>query len=337
MKIKTKHIFFLKIAAIVLLSLLGAWLFWKSFYFSAVFMLIGIVSLAISLYYDRKKLIERMERMIGGIRNADFTTYFRTSHSDDELDRLMAEMNEALEMFRTRTHDSMVEEAEATAWQKLISVLTHEIMNSLTPIISLSETLSERDILNNEDVVNDSEDYRMMKQAMETIHRRSRGLLSFVENYRKLTRLPQPVLQPIVLKTMLTSLQQLTSSNGIVFSYEVYPEQLILNADKGMLEQLLLNLLKNAKEACEGVKEPKIEVRAKKIGDNVRITVSDNGQGILPEAQDKIFIPFYSTKSHGSGIGLSLCRQIVIRHRGKISANSDHKSTHFKIELPLSI
>ena len=333
MKIKSKHIFFLKIAVIVLLSLGGAWLFWNGFYFSTLFILIGIVAIAVSLYYDRKKLIERMGRMIGGIRNADYTTHFNTSHSNDELDRLMEEMNEALEMFRTRTQDSMVEEAENKAWQKLISVLTHEIMNSIAPIISLSETLAEREV----DKENETEEYKIMKQALETIHRRSRGLLSFVENYRKLTRLPQPTLQPIALKPMLTSLQQLTSPNGIDFSYEVYPEQLILNADKGMVEQLLLNLLKNAMEACEGIKEPKIEVRAEKIGDNIRITVSDNGHGISTEVQDKIFIPFYSTKAHGSGIGLSLCRQIVIRHKGKISVQSDSKRTNFKIEFPLNI
>lgn len=333
MKIKSKNIFFLKIIAIVLLSLAGALLFWKSFYFSAVLMLIGIVAFAISLYYDRLKLIGKMERMIGGIKNADFSAHFKTSHSDDDLDRLMVEMNEALEMFRTRTHESMADEAEAIAWQKLISVLTHEIMNSIAPIISLSETLAEREI----DKKSEVEGYKIMQQAMETIHRRSRGLLSFVENYRKLTRLPQPVLQPIVLKTMLLSMQQLTSSNGVNFTFEVYPEQLILNADKGMVEQLLLNLLKNAKEACDTTKDPKIKVKAEKIGDNVRITVSDNGQGIAPEALDKIFIPFYSTKSHGSGIGLSLCRQIVTRHRGKISVDSDQNRTQFLIDLPLSI
>ena len=151
-------------------------------------MLFGVVGFAISLYYDRKKLIEKMERMIGGIRNADFTTHFRTSRSDDELDNLMAEMNEALEMFRERTHDSMVEEAEAIAWQKLISVLTHEIMNSIAPIISLSETLTDREV----DKEEESEEYKIMQQAMEAIHRRSVGLLSFVENYRKLTDCPNP-------------------------------------------------------------------------------------------------------------------------------------------------
>ena len=224
----------------------------------------------------------------------------------------------------------MVEEAEAAAWQKLISVLTHEIMNSIAPIISLSETLAEREM----DKEEESEEYKIMKQAMEAIHRRSVGLLSFVENYRKLTRLPQPVMQPIALKSLLKSLQQLTSSYGIAFSFNVYPEQLILNADKGMVEQLLLNLLKNAKEACEGIENPAISVIAEKVGNIIKISVSDNGQCIVPEARDKIFIPFYSTKAKGSGIGLSLCKQIVLRHGGKISLNSDNNLTKFTAEFP---
>lgn len=313
-----------------MLSLTGAWLFLSDLYFSSLLMLLGVIGFSISIYYDRKKLIERMEHMIGIIKNTDFATYFRTSNLNDDLDKLMVEMNDALEMFRERTHDSMVEEAEAAAWQKLISVLTHEIMNSIAPIISLSETLAEREM----DKEEESEEYKIMKQAMEAIHRRSVGLLSFVENYRKLTRLPQPVMQPIALKSLLKSLQQLTSSYGIAFSFNVYPEQLILNADKGMVEQLLLNLLKNAKEACEGIENPAISVIAEKVGNSIKISVSDNGQGIVPEARDKIFIPFYSTKAKGSGIGLSLCKQIVLRHGGKISLNSDNNLTKFTAEFP---
>lgn len=330
MNIQSKHIFLSKIVAIVLLSLAGGWLFWQEYYFSAVLMLIGSIILAVSLYYDRKNLIERMERMIGGIRHSDFSTHFPNNRSNDELNRLMQEMNEALETFRTRTHDSVMEEAEAKAWQKLISVLTHEIMNSIAPIISLSETLSEQGV--QEEVA--PERYRIMQQAMETIHRRSKGLLSFVENYRTLTRLPQPAKQPIQMHALLKSIQQLTASNSIDFSWSVYPTQLILNADKTMVEQLLINLLKNAHEACSGLSEEKIEVKAEMVGDKVQITVSDNGQGISPHAMDKIFIPFYSTKANGSGIGLSLCRQIVTRHKGKISVQSGKNGTCFKLEFP---
>ncbi|WP_019539634.1 sensor histidine kinase [Proteiniphilum acetatigenes] len=330
MNIQSKYIFLSKIAAIALLSLAVGWLFWQEYYFSSVLVLTGIILLAVSLYYDRKNLIERMGRMIGGIRHSDFSTHFPSNRSNDELNLLLQEMNEALETFRSRTHDSVMEEAETKAWQKLISVLTHEIMNSIAPIISLSETLSEQE--DQEKV--DLERYRIMQQAMETIHRRSKGLLSFVENYRTLTRLPQPVKQPIQMHALLKSIQQLTASNGIDFFWSVYPTQLILNADKTMVEQLLINLLKNAHEACSGLPEEKIEVKAEMVGDKVEITVSDNGQGIAPEAIDKIFIPFYSTKANGSGIGLSLCRQIVARHKGKISVQSGKNGTCFKLEFP---
>lgn len=335
MNIQSKHIFLSKIATIVVLSLAGGWLFWQEYYFSSVLILIGIIILAVSLYSDRKNMIERMGRMIRGIRHSDFSSHFPSNRSNDELNLLMQEMNEALETFRSRTHDTVMEEAETKAWQKLISVLTHEIMNSIAPIISLSETLSERE--NQEEAGQrevDPERYRIMQQAMETIHRRSKGLLSFVENYRTLTRLPQPAKQPVRMGSLLESIQQLTAANGIDFSWSVYPTQLILNADKTMVEQLLINLLKNAHEACSGLSEEKIELKAEMVGDKVEITVSDNGQGISPEAIDKIFIPFYSTKANGSGIGLSLCRQIVARHKGKISVQSDKSGTRFKIEFP---
>lgn len=330
MNIQSKHIFLSKIVAIVALSLTGGWLFWQEYYFSSVLVWIGIIILSVSLYNDRKNLIGRMGRIIGGIRHSDFSSHFPSNRSNDELNLLMQEMNEALETFRSRTHDIVMEEAETKAWQKLISVLTHEIMNSIAPIISLSETLSERELAEEAD----PESYRIMRQAMETIHRRSKGLLSFVENYRTLTRLPQPAKQPIRMGSLLESIQQLTAANGINFSWSVYPTQLILNADKTMVEQLLINLLKNAHEACSGLSEERIELKAEMVGDKVEITVSDNGQGISPEAIDKIFIPFYSTKANGSGIGLSLCRQIVVRHRGKISVQSDKTGTRFKIEFP---
>ena len=367
MRIRSKHLFSIKIIALVVLSLPAAWLFLKGFYFSAVLLLLAMIALSVSLYQDRKKLIGRMERMIGGIRHSDFSTRFVDEAPGDELSRLMQEMDEALEVFRKRLNDSMMEEAEVKAWQKLISVLTHEIMNSIAPIISLSETLSEdvgkepvensgKEAIENagaeaienagkEAIENvgtgpvenreiDPERYRIMQQAMETIHRRSKGLLTFVENYRKLTRLPQPVKQPILLDNLIETIQQLITPGGIRFTYSVYPSRLILNADKEMVEQLLINLLKNAHEACEGMTDKKVELKAEMVGDTVHLTVKDNGQGISPEAMDKVFIPFYSTKTGGSGIGLSLCRQIVARHKGKISVQSDKRGTVFKIEFP---
>lgn len=280
---------------------------------------------AASIYYDRKRLFGRVEHLISSIQYEDFSTHFVINNKKDELSQLSKEMNEALEAFRNRSADAMMGETEAMAWQKLISVLTHEIMNSITPIISLSETLSEQA----EIAKLNEENYKIMLQAMETIHRRSEGLLIFIENYRKLTRLPQPVVHPFALKTLFVSLQQLLASNNIVFTYSIYPEQLILNADKGMVEQVLINLLKNAHEACQNKENSKIDVKANKIGDEIHISVSDNGQGILPEVIEKVFIPFYSTKTNGSGIGLSICQQIMIRHKGKLMVQSDDRETKF--------
>ena len=309
----------------MILSLVGAWLHVNNLYFSASIMLLIIIVVAASIYYDRKRLFGRVEHLISSIQYEDFSTHFVINNKKDELSQLSKEMNEALEAFRNRSADAMMGETEAMAWQKLISVLTHEIMNSITPIISLSETLSEQA----EIAKLNEENYKIMLQAMETIHRRSEGLLNFIENYRKLTRLPQPVVHPFALKTLFVSLQQLLASNNIVFTYSIYPEQLILNADKGMVEQVLINLLKNAHEACQNKENSKIDVKANKIGDEIHISVSDNGQGILPEVIEKVFIPFYSTKTNGSGIGLSICQQIMIRHKGRLMVQSDDRETKF--------
>lgn len=329
MKLQSKYLFIIKIIAIVLLSLMGTWLFLRELYFSAILIFIGIVSVSFSIYYDRKKLICRMERMISGIRNSDFSFHFPEKGSKDELNRLSREMDEALQVFRNRAHNSFMDEAETQAWQKLISVLTHEIMNSIAPIISLSETLSERETASKPS----ADEYRLMKQAMETIHRRGKGLLTFVENYRKLTRIPEPTLQPIRLEPLFNSLQQLVASDGIRFSYSIYPENLILTADRNMLEQALINLIKNAHEACLNSQHPKIEIKAAQIGSEIHISITDNGSGISPEAIDKIFIPFYSTKNTGSGIGLSISRQIMIRHKGRISVKSDEKGSCFTLRF----
>lgn len=331
MKIQSKYLFIMKIASVLLLSFLGAWLFLKELYFSAILVFLAIASVAISIYYDRKRLIFRMERMISGIRNSDFSLHFPEKDKKDELHRLSKEMDEALQVFRNRAQSSVMDEAETEAWQKLISVLTHEIMNSIAPIISLSETLSERNLSANDD----GEDYRIMKQAMQTIHRRGKGLLSFVENYRKLTKIPQPFIQPIRAAALFESLQLLVKADQIRFTFSCYPEELVFRADRNMVDQILINLLRNANEATQKQPNPKISIRAEQIGNEVHISVIDNGTGISPEAIDKIFIPFYSTKSNGSGIGLSLSRQMMIRHKGKILVKSDEKGSRFTLIFPL--
>ena len=208
---------------------------------------------------------------------------------------------------------SALEHTEMEAWQKLIRVLTHEIMNSITPIISLSETLSEREM--------NEKNYPIMKQGMQTIHRRSKGLLEFVENYRKLTRLPSPVRRPVSVRELLLDLHKLYPEEYI--HIELPQQDRIIQIDRAQIEQVLINLIKNAMEACGKKQNPRIDIKVVPgFAWQCLITVSDNGDGILPDVQDKIFVPFFSTKPNGSGIGLSLCKQIMNRHGGNITVQS---------------
>lgn len=242
---------------------------------------------------------------------------------------LMQDMAVTVTEYATRTADlrlinlknirSILEENEMEAWQKLVRVLTHEIMNSITPIISLSDTMCERAIQQGMD------EESMMLQGMKTIHRRSKGLLNFVENYRKLSRLASPVLAPVKVGELLGDIQKLFPSSKVRYIYKVEDECRKLMIDRSQMEQVLINLLKNASEACEESPNPEVVVETTYQEEKCifQLSVTDNGCGILPDVLDRIFIPFFTTKSTGSGIGLSLCKQIVTMHGGSIRVTSE--------------
>ena len=214
---------------------------------------------------------------------------------------------------------SVLEENEMEAWQKLVRVLTHEIMNSITPIISLSDTLCERAIRQG------MEEDSLMLQGMKTIHRRSKGLLTFVENYRKLSRLSSPILAPVSVGDLLGDIKKLFSQSAVRYIYKVEDEARILMVDRSQIEQVLINVLKNAGEACAEQEHPEVVVETAYQPEKhiFQLSVKDNGCGILPEVLDKIFIPFFTTKPTGSGIGLSLCKQILALHGGSIRVSSE--------------
>ncbi len=225
-----------------------------------------------------------------------------------------------------------LEEQEIESWQKLIRVLTHEIMNSITPISSLSTTLTT--ILddfgaNNTKKFhdNDLETLNEVKMALETIHKRSSGLLHFVDTYRNLTKIPKPSFGIFQVQKLFDNIHRLMDEEikrkGIECDISINPESIELSADEQLLEQVLINLIKNSIHALEQTENPKIELKAfmSKRG-RISIQISDNGQGIIKEVLDKVFIPFFTTKPKGSGIGLSLSKQILRLHGGTITAQS---------------
>jgi len=227
---------------------------------------------------------------------------------------------------------SELEKTEIDAWQKLIRVLTHEIMNSITPISSLASTMNELliDNLSNLKTEDESEKETLddMQQAVKTIQKRSQGLLHFVDAYRNLTLIPQPNFQVFAIQELFDRVGKLMQTNikekSINFTVSVEPKTLEVTADPELIEQVLINLLLNALQVLENQEDPKIQLVAR-LDDRGRILVqvSDNGPGITSENREKIFVPFYSTKDGGSGIGLSLSRQIMRLHNGTINVYSD--------------
>jgi signal transduction histidine kinase len=222
---------------------------------------------------------------------------------------------------------SELEEKEMEAWQNLIRVLTHEIMNSVTPIASLASTVN--DLLGAQQSSGEagSDAIGDMRGAVQTIQKRSEGLLHFVDAYRTLTKIPRPNFKIFPVAELFGRVQQLlrthATDKAIAFRATVEPESLELTADPELIEQVLINLLLNAIHAVDGKPGGRIELAAR-IDERGRalIQVIDNGPGIAPEVLEKIFIPFFTTKPEGSGIGLSLSRQIMRLHRGAISARS---------------
>jgi nitrogen fixation/metabolism regulation signal transduction histidine kinase len=243
---------------------------------------------------------------------------------------------EEFKLISVKNIRSELEQQELESYEKLIRVLTHEIMNSITPIASLSNTLNG--LLLDEDQKNNPELPDQIKTGIAAIHDRSSNLLAFTQNYRKLTRLPQPEIQAIDLNEMIQQTVSLVKSypgaEKVAFETRIEPG-LVLNADPKLIEQVLLNVYKNAVEVLDGSGDAIIRTNADRMpNERVRITLEDNGPGIRKEILEKIFIPFYTTKKEGSGIGLSLCRQIILAHHGIIKAESS-LGVGTKIEIVL--
>lgn len=226
---------------------------------------------------------------------------------------------------------SELEEQEIDSWQKLIRVVTHEIMNSITPITSLASTINsiliddEGKALKSDQIDNESLD--IIQEAMQTIERRSRGLQKFVEEYRSFSRIPKPAFRYMqvddLLNRVLSLLENDIRENKIRITLSVIPRNLQLTLDPDLIEQVFINLLLNAIDALKGIENPEITIHAVK-NDNGRVVISikDNGKGIPVDMLEKIFIPFFTSKEEGSGIGLSLSRQIMHLHKGKIQIKS---------------
>ena len=234
-----------------------------------------------------------------------------------------------------------LEDEEVDAWQKLIRVLTHEIMNSVTPVNSLTNTIIRMFEDEGRPKSVGELDETILKNALEGLHsieKRNRGLIGFVQSYRSLTRIQKPSFAEVSVTDLFERISTLTGheleARGIRLSISDRGNEIRMVADEKLVEQVLINLINNAMQALDGVSNPEIRLMARIDHDSVFIAVHDNGPGIPEEITGNIFIPFFTTKKEGSGIGLSLSRQIMRIHDGSITVLSRPGDTEFLLKFP---
>ncbi len=221
-----------------------------------------------------------------------------------------------------------LDEAEAKAWQKLLSVMTHEIMNSVAPISSLADTMLDRLQKATEFMREQPAAVEDLELGIETIRRRSEGLLKFTETYRNLNKIVAPTLSKVYIRNLFENLHQLMQptlqQKNVELDIILQNPDLSYELDATLIEQVLINLLVNAIEAVKDKPKPKIQLSAFSAAGSskINIKVADNGCGIPASLMDRIFIPFFTTRKNGSGIGLSLCQQILLLHKGSIQVQS---------------
>jgi len=236
-----------------------------------------------------------------------------------------------IKLFTIQDVRQEIESNEIESWQKLTSVLTHEMMNSLTPITSLAHAVksylkTDDQILTKSEI--SDELIQDIAENADIIENRSKGLLEFINNYRNITKLPKPKFEILKVEKLIQNsiqlFQDIITEKQIKINVDINPTDLTLEADKGMIEQVIINLLKNAIEAISEISNPQISINAFMVKSQKRkIEVIDNGKGIMPENMENIFIPFYTTKENGSGVGLSLSRQILKLHKASIHIDSE--------------
>jgi two-component system nitrogen regulation sensor histidine kinase NtrY len=272
------------------------------------------------LYKELVKLKSGDAKILTVNRNGQLIKILVTAsmlRSDDKIYKLIAFQNVS----------EALDETESKAWQKLLSVMTHEIMNSVAPISSLADTMKNR--LKSLEIANSGLGGQLedLELGIDTIKRRSEGLLKFTESYRSLNKITRLDLTKILVRNLFESLNQLMrpslEKKHIELEIILRDPTLGVEADHNLIEQVMINLLVNAVEAVKEREHPRITLSAEITSNNkTLVKVTDNGMGMPPELQEKIFIPFFSTRKNGSGIGLSLCKQIMLLHKGNILVQS---------------
>jgi len=279
--------------------------------------IVAIVAAVLATLRTRHRDIKKVAYMMDALEDGELNFRFQESNK----------FNRTLNRIRT-IFEKQRQAHEQDSWTKLIRVLTHEIMNTVSPIASLSDAMAKSVDENGHSELD-------IKAGLETISDSSKNLIGFVQTYRQLSGVARPVRKALDLRELMDSVialnSEFTASCGASCKYRPEEEDLMIYADEGQISQILINLIKNALQA--GARHIDISARMGK-DDEVIVQVANDGEPIPVSAQEQIFIPFYTTKKEGSGIGLSLARQIMRQHNGSIDlVKSDAAETVFELRF----
>ena len=287
--------------------------FWPYILIGVAILIIAVVATA---FLVREKDRRKVEYMLDAFEDDELNFRFKENNA---FNKTLNRIRWIFERQRQRN--------EQESWTKLIRVLTHEIMNTVSPIASLSE------MLENYAEQPDNEHKNDIKAGLKTISSSSKDLIEFVEKYRQLTGVARPIKKAVLVNELIARVINLTSqecsSSGITCSYSSSNDDILIYADQGLISQIIINLIKNAKEAHATA----ITITSRLDQDvQTIIEVSNNGEAITTESMEQIFVPFYTTKPKGSGIGLSLSRQIMNQHNGSLDLiESNESNTTFAL------
>ncbi len=271
-----------------------------------------------------------------------FNTIFETYHREPDSisialqnesikilisDTVFQVEDDAFKLIVIQNIDDTLNKNESESWKKLLSVMTHEIMNSITPISSLADTLQKNLQIAIENPKETRLELEDLNAGVKTIKNRSEGLLKFAKTYRSLSKVTHLNLQRVKIEDLFNNIQRLMEpsirAKQIAIEFNLTSPKIELDIDTHLIEQVLINLILNAVDACKNQHEPKIRVLASQNPNrDIVIKVLDNGSGIPEDILENIFVPFFTSKATGSGIGLSLCRQIMLLHKGRIIVKS---------------